>query len=412
MTLFILAVTTALVVSFVCSIFEAVLLSVGHARVEELRRQEKRAGTILDGFRRSMEAPIAAILILNTFAHTVGASVAGATYSDVFDPSTLWIFSLVFTLAILLCTEIIPKTLGFAFRDALAAPVALAVRALVLALKPAIAAIQLLTRFLRPAEEPPITSEKEIRLLASIGRAEGVVHPSTAAIIEGTATLREVTAADVMMPRSLVVFLSGQESLEENLRRVRDSGHSRFPFTPSGEPDEVTGVVLAKELLFHARENDGPVDWEALVDVPLLVPGSVSLQQLMRLFQDERRHLAVVLDEHGGVDGIVTLEDVLEELVGEIWDESDRRPVDIVDGPKGTLRCRGRIEVRQVAAKLGIEIDTEATTLSGFLSERLGAVPKAGDEVRVGEHDFKVLKAGRRRAELIEIRRPEAQPSE
>lgn len=406
MTLFVLAVTTALVVSFVCSIFESVLLSVGHARVEELSREGKRAGAILDGFRRSMDAPIAAILVLNTFAHTVGASVAGAKYSDVFDPSTLWIFSLTFTLAILLCTEIIPKTLGFTFRDVLAAPVAVAVRALVLALRPAIATIQVLTRFLRPAEEPPITSEKEIRLLASIGRAEGVVHPSTAAIIEGTATLRELTASDAMMPRNLVVFLSGQESLEENLQRVRDSGHSRFPFTPSAEPDDVTGVVLAKELLFHARENDGPVDWEALVHPPLLVPGSASLQQLMRLFQDERRHLAVVLDEYGGVDGIVTMEDVLEELVGEIWDESDRRPVEIVDGPKGTLRCPGLIEVRQVAAKLGIEIDTEATTLSGFLSERLGAVPRGGDEVRVGEVGFRVLKASRRRAELIEIRRP------
>ena len=406
MTLFVLAVMTAIVVSFACSIFEAVLLSVGHARVEELRQQGKRAGTILDGFRRSMESPIAAILILNTFAHTVGASVAGATYSEVFDPSTLWIFSLVFTLAILLFTEIIPKTLGFAFRDALAAPVAVAVRGLVLALRPAIAAIQVLTRSLQPAEEPPITSEKEIRLLASIGHAEGVVRPTTAAIIEGTATLRELTASDAMMPRNLVVFLSGQENLEENLRRVRESGHSRFPFTPSAEPDEVTGIVLAKELLFYAREHDGPVDWEALVNPPLLVPGSASLQKLLRLFQDEGRHLALVLDEYGGVDGIVTLEDVLEELVGEIWDESDRRPVDIVEGPTGTFRCRGLIEVRQVAAKLGIEIDSEATTLSGFLSERLGAVPRRGDEVRVDEYVFRVLKAGRRRAEMIEIRRP------
>lgn len=405
MIVFILAVTTALVVSFLCSIFESVLLSVGHARVEALSREGKRAGAILDGFRRSMEAPIAAILILNTFAHTIGAAVAGAKYGEVFDPSTLWIFSLVFTLAILLCTEIVPKTLGFTFRDALAAPVALSVRALVVALRPAIAAIQALTRFLRPTEQPPITSEEEIRLLASIGRAEGVVRPRTAAIIEGTATLRDLTAADAMMPRNQVVFLSGAVSVEENLERVSASGHSRFPFSPSGEPDRVSGVVLAKELLFHVRESGGPVDWEALVRPPLLVPGSVALHGLLRRFQDEGQHLAVVLDEYGGVDGIVTLEDVLEELVGEIWDESDRRQTGIADGPKGTLRCRGLVEVRQVAAKLGIEIDTEAVTLSGFLSERLGAIPRRGDEVRVGEHFFKVLKASHRRAEQVEIRR-------
>ena len=128
MTLFVLAVATALIVSFLCSIFESVLLSVGHARIEAISRQRERVGTILDGFKRSMETPISAILILNTFAHTIGAAVAGAKYGEVFDPSTLWVFSLVFTLAILLLTEIIPKTLVFTFREALAAPVALAVR--------------------------------------------------------------------------------------------------------------------------------------------------------------------------------------------------------------------------------------------------------------------------------------------
>lgn len=406
MIVFALAVATALIVSFLCSIFEAVLLSVGHARVEALSREGRRAGAVLGGFKRAMEAPIAAILILNTFAHTVGAAVAGATYGQVFDPSTLWLFSLVFTLAVLLFTEIVPKTLGFTFRDALAAPVALAVRGLVIALKPAIVAIQQVTRLIRPAGEPPVTSEEEIRLLAALGRTEGVIRPRMAAIIEGTATLRELTAADAMMPRNLVVFVSGELGVEENLARVRASGHSRFPFTPGREPDQVKGVILAKELLFHVRESGGTVDWDAVMRPPLFVPATASLQQLLRLFQDEGQHLAVVLDEYGGVDGIVTLEDVLEELVGEIWDESDRRQTGIVERPDGRLVCRGLAEMRQVTARLRVEIDTEAVTLSGFLSERLGVVPRPGDEVEAAGHRFKVLKASPRRAEQIEIRKP------
>jgi CBS domain containing-hemolysin-like protein len=404
MTLFVLAVATALVVSFLCSIFESVLLSVGHGRVESLSREGSKAGAILDRFRRDMDVPIAAILILNTFAHTVGASVAGAQYGEVFDPATLWVFSLVFTLAILLFTEIIPKTLGFAFRDTLASPVAIAVRGLVIGLKPAIAAIRLLTRFLRPATDRPVTSEEEIRLLAAIGRAEGAVRPRMAEIIEGTATLRELAARDAMRPRNQVVFLSGAAGLEENFRRVEESGHSRFPFSPSGEPDDVSGVVLTKELLFHVRAHDGAVDWSEIVRKPLLVPGTAPLHQLLRTFQDEGEHLAVVLDEYGGVDGIVTLEDVLEEVVGEIWDESDRRSEGIDERPDGSLRANGLFEVRQLAARLGVEFETEAATLSGLLAERLAALPRRNDEVVVGDYRFKVLKASRHRAEQVEIR--------
>lgn len=405
MTVLLVAVATALGVSFFCSIFEAVLLSVGHARVVALKREGARSGVVLDRFKRAMDTPIAAILILNTFAHTVGAAVAGAKYVEVFERSTFWIFSLVFTLAVLVFTEIIPKTLGFTFRDVLAAPVALSVNALVVVLKPIIAVTQAFTRLLCPADEPPVTSEDEIRLLASLGRAEGVVQPRLASIIEAAAALREQTAADTLMPRNHVTFLSRELSLEENLQRVHDSGHSRFPLVPGQELDQIEGVVLAKELLFHARNDGEPVDWGVILRPPLFVPGAASLQQMLRLFQDESRHLAIVVDEYGGVDGIVTLEDVLEELVGEIWDESDRRQSGILERPDGRLICRGLVEMRTLLERIDVEIPTETVTLSGFLGETLGAVPRNGDVVETAGYRFRVLRASPRRAEQIEIRK-------
>ena len=136
MLVFISAVTVALVVSFTCSIFESVLLSIGRAQVEAMARDGKRAGVLLRDFKRRIDIPIAAILIVNTIAHTIGSAVAGASYQDVFDGRTLWLFSIIFTIAVLLFTEIIPKTLGVAHAERLAGPVALGIKGLTVALGP------------------------------------------------------------------------------------------------------------------------------------------------------------------------------------------------------------------------------------------------------------------------------------
>jgi putative hemolysin len=404
MLVFASAVALALVVSFLCSISEAVLLSVGHAQIEALGKS--RAGNIMREFKREIDVPIAAILILNTFANTIGAAVAGATYGRVFDPSTLWIFSVVFTLAILFFSEIIPKTLGVTHSGRLAAPVALWVRATITFLRPLLFVTRAVSGLMRRGQPPPITSIDEIRLLASAGRSEGAVGSRVAEMIEGAAALRELTAYDVMVPRAGIAYLSGSRSLEENLMVIRRSGHSRFPFTPDGELDKVEGVVLAKELLFRLRETEDASDYRSLLSPLLVVPASVPLERLLRTFQEQRRHLAIVVDEYGGTQGIVTLEDVLEEIVGEIEDESDRVDPNIIRRPDDSLVVRGWAETRKVFELLGIDDeDVEMVTIGGFFAELVGRVPRADDAVEWKGHRFTVLRATARRAERIEVRR-------
>ena len=403
MLIFVFAVSTALVVSFLCSVFESVLLSVGYARVEALNQRGRRAGAILSRFKREMDVPIAAILILNTIAHTVGASVAGASYGNVFDPSTLWLFSIVFTVAVLLFTEIVPKTLGISFADALAGPVATAVQLLVTGLGPVLVVTRVIARLLRSGTEPAVTSTEEIRLLAVAGRAQGVVGAKIAGIIAGATRLPDLTAEHVMIPRTRVAWIAGDRPLAENLELLRTSRHSRVPFSPDGELDHAEGVVLAKELLFRVQAGE-PIDWQELLVPPIRVAESEPLIDLLRKFQSEYRHLAFVQDEHGGLAGIVTLEDVLEELVGEIWDESDQRQPDIVEQPDGALMCQGLAEARKVFARLGLRTESTAITLSGFLAERLGAIPRVGDTIEEGAYRFTVTRATARRASQVEIR--------
>ncbi len=405
MLVFALSVSSALIFSFLCSISEAALLSVRHSQVEALGKTG--AGKILRKFKREIDVPIAAILVLNTIANTAGSSVAGASFEDVFQDAPLWIFTAVFTLSVLLFTEIVPKTIGVTLADRLAVPVAHGVRVLVFLFWPIIIITRQLSGWLRRGSEAPVTSLDEIRLLAALGRSEGVVRKSMATMIEGAIALRELKARDVMVPRGGMSYLSGDESLEHNLATVRMTGHSRFPFTPTGNADDISGVVLTKDLLFAVNENPDKVDWGSLVTKATVVPSSMPLERLLQTFRESRRHMAIVVDEYGGTQGVVTLEDVLEEIVGEIEDESDRVNPFITKRADGSLLCRGWAETRKVFEALSVDAETDSLTIGGFMAEQVGRMPKVGDQVSFGPLQLKVLQASARRAEAVEVKRVE-----
>ena len=408
--LFVLAVSSALIFSFLCSVCESVLLSVSRGYVEKLASTGSRAGKILKRWkRRDIERPIAAILILNTLAHTVGATLAGSSYQAVFPSDTVWIFSLAFTLAVLVFTEIIPKTLGVAFAQRLTGPVTMFVWVLTGIFHYALKATGALSRLLIGEHRKPVTSIEEIRLLAAIGHSEGDLGPRFAGLIEGAASLRDLTVHDVMVPRGGVVVLSGANTFEENLDVIRKSGHSRFPFSPTGDIDAVDSVVLAKELLFldHDSKEGDTFDWETLKKPLVVVVGSNNLDKVLRTFQEQRKHLAVVVDEYGGTQGVVTLEDILEEIVGEIEDETDRIEKQITRLQDGSLACRGLAEMRKLLRVLSLDQKVEFVTVGGFVADLLGRVPAAGDTVDWQGYRFTVTKASARRAERVVVRKIE-----
>ncbi len=408
MQIFIAAVSVALIVSFLCSIFESVLLSVNHAQVESLARQGKRSGRLLKEFKGRIEMPIAAILITNTVAHTMGTTVAGATYEDAFSAETLWIFTIVFTTAILLFTEIIPKTLGVTHARRLATPVAYGIHALSVALRPLVFLSGAVSRMLPRGKDVPVTSVDEIRLLAALGRTAGVVGAQTEGIIVGASRLGKLRASDVMLPRKQVVYFSAKSNRQQVLKIMKQSGYSRFPFSTTDQLDQVSGVVMAKELLLQLQDgSDATIDWSHLVNDPIVVPETARLDSLLRMFKEARRHMAIVVDEYGDVQGIVTLEDVLEEIVGDIIDESDRPIEDLWSQDDGSLHALGTIELRKLCRQLEIRIpsDTKASRLSGLVMELLGRVAVKGDTVEWNNCRIEVLSASRLSAELVSIKK-------
>lgn len=403
-----ISVGVVLVVSFLCSIFESVLLSVTRPQIELLTRDGRRAGPLLTNFKDNMDVPIAAILILNTAAHTVGAAVAGASYTAAFSANSLWLFSLVFTLAVLLFTEIIPKTLGVSYAPVLASPVAHGIRWLTVVLRPLVVMSERISRSLRADTEVPVTSPEEIRLLALLGRSEGVVGTRTAGMIAGATHLGELRAHDVMLPREEIHYLSGTMGRDAVLDMVRTTGHSRFPYSPSGDINDVSGVVLVKELLnWQLLHDEDSIDWESLRRDSLVVPDSLPLPRLLRTFQESQRHLAMVIDEYGSIKGIATLEDVLEEIVGEIYDESDRRANDIIKGDDGELQVDATVDLRKLSAALGLSWQPvgDVTTVGGLVTETLEKIPAAGDSIKWQGYRITVLRADRQHAELVSVRK-------
>ena len=406
MLVFVVAVTVAFGASFLCSICEAVLLSINHGQIEALSQKHPIAGRLLSSFKRNIDVPIAAILIVNTSAHTVGAAVAGATYGEVFNDRSLWLFTLLFTLFMLLFTEIIPKTVGVSYARELAAPVAFCIRALTFALKPLVVASEFISSKLRREGDNPVTSVEEIRYLTSLGRNEGIVGVPTASMIVGATLLRKMRALDVMIPRQKVTFLSGKDSREETKLKLTETEFSRFPFSPTSRLDDVSGVVLSRKLLFWMQDHPNQeVDWPSVTGDALIVPDSMRLDALLKTFQSERRHLAIVVDEFGSVEGIATLEDVIEEVIGEIDDETDEPIPGLSQQPDGSLQVRGGTDLRRVCFALGLEWspELEVATMAGLVSERLGRIPVPGDVLEWRGYRLEVVVADERRARQVRI---------
>ena len=323
MTELVLAVSLAVCFSAMCSLFEAVLYSVPIGHVEAMAESGQRTGQILRALRERVDRPISAILSLNTIANTAGAAWAGAAYLVVFGEERLWLFSAAFTLAILLFSEVIPKTAGVVYSRGLAGPVARPLLAMVWFFRPLIWLTGQVTRVIARGQGSPGVSEEELLVMARLGHKEGAIDADEAAVIENILGLKERTVRDIMTPRTVVSSLA----VASTLRQVRDSAqslnHTRLPVYDAGA-DDVVGTVHRQDLLAAMAEGQWDRTLEEMMRPVDFVTDSLGAGRLLRRLLESRQHLVMVIDEFGSLAGLVTLEDVLEEILGtQIVDEFD-----------------------------------------------------------------------------------------
>lgn len=321
-----LALVVGLVVltSSACSLFEAVLYSVPLSQIDALERAGKPSGPLLRTLRSQVDRPIAAILSLNTIANTGGAALAGAIASSVLGSVWIGYFSGAFTLAILLLSEIIPKTAGVVYASRLAGPLARPIMILVKICAPIIWVSRLITQLVATRNETDRVSDEDLLLMVRRGLRSGDLQPHEADVISNVLALEVKTAAQVMTPRIVLFALHSDVTLAEAAADDHLLRHSRVPVYEDN-PDDVIGIVHRRDILDAAAKDQFDTSLEQLMRPVHFVVETVKLDQLLRTFLEQRQHLVVVTDEFGSVSGIVTLEDVLEEILGrEIVDEFDQ----------------------------------------------------------------------------------------
>ena len=320
----IFAVCFAVLISAGCSLFEAVLYSVPMRHVETMDRQKRRSGKIFKELRRNIDKPITAILSLNTIANTAGAAVAGAAATVVLGREWLVYFSIFFTLVILIFSEVLPKTAGVVYAKPLMPWVALPLNFLVKLMSPAVWLCTHVTKLISREKTQDSVSPEELKTLAQLSFRMGEIKGYQELVIGNILSLETRAVKDVMTPRTVIFSLDEHLTLNEASKEMDSWEHSRFPVYDK-DSEDIVGIVLTKELFIALAEGKNDEPLSNIMRPAHFVVDSAKLNDVLMEFIRKRDHLFVVINEYGGLAGIITLEDILEEILGhEIMDESDQ----------------------------------------------------------------------------------------
>jgi len=312
-------------VSFVCSVLEATLLSMTPAHVAGLADAHPKVAARLARLHGSIDRPLSAILSLNTIANTIGAAAVGAQAVHLWGSQALAIVSALLTFLILIFAEIIPKTLGAVFWRRLSPMASVALPIMIGTMFPLVWISERLTHFVkRGSKARDAVSREDVAALARLGGQQGALDASESRILEGLFRFRELYARDIMTPRTVVFALPAATPVGDALKQKGLTIFSRIPVYDDAV-DDIRGYVLKDELLLRGAKDELSLPVGELARQMLIIPDSLPLPALFEQLVAKRQQIALVVDEYGGFDGIVTMEDVLETLLGfEIVDEADR----------------------------------------------------------------------------------------
>ncbi|MFW5936998.1 MAG: CNNM domain-containing protein [Desulfosalsimonas sp.] len=326
MTLLIFYLTLALGISFMCSIMESVLLSITPSFTAAFEEVHPKAGRRLRELKTDIDRPLAAILSLNTIAHTVGAAGVGAQAAMVFGSRYVGVTSAVLTFLILILSEIIPKTIGALYWRRLARPTVTMMRCLIVMLYPLVQLSQMITLLFSRGKAIGSVTREEIHALADLGFEEGLFLEKESRILKNLMRFGSIRAADIMTPRKVMFTLPEDLPLNHVYKEHPEIHVSRIPLYESDKKN-IQKYILKDDLLIALATGDAQRPVSELGRDILAVPETVNLFRLFEQLLDRREHIALVVDEYGGVAGLITMEDILETLLGtEIIDETDTIP--------------------------------------------------------------------------------------
>lgn len=313
--------------SFLCSILEAVLLSVTTTFINVKKDEGKSYAQTLEDYKKNVDEPLIAILTINTIAHTVGAILVGSQAKTVFEgnDTNIFIISSVMTILILVVSEIIPKTIGATYWKQLAGFTATSLKFMMFPLKwtGILWLLGLLTKMVGKSSHGSVLSRQDFAVMTTIGAQDGALKKSEYRIINNLLRFDNITAKDIMTPRTVVIATPKSMTLEEFYEKYPELQFSRIPIYENSK-DHVIGFFLKDDLLLELAKGDKNKTVESILKPIEMVEENSSISKIFNLFLEKKIHLALVIDEYGGTQGVVSMEDVMETLLGlEIMDEYD-----------------------------------------------------------------------------------------
>jgi putative hemolysin len=408
---------------------EIALVSIRRSRVEQLVDEgssgARRVRRLLDDPGRFLAVSQLGLTVIGFFASAFAAVNLADGLTKILERAALEhgtaqglaliIVTIILALFTIIFAELVPKTLALSSPERFALALSIPIDFLARALGPLIALLTGVTRAIagifgaNVTNEAQITAE-ELRLIVERGGEQGVLEAEEEQMINSIIELGERRLHEVMIPRIAIVALPASATLEEAIDKLVDEGHSRIPVYEESI-DEVVGILYAKDLLPFLKSGSGPRPGiRSLLRPPVFVPESMTIDDLLHEFQRRKVHIAIVLDEYGGTAGLVTIEDLLEEIVGEIQDEYDTEEPMVVRLSDDEARVDGRADVDDLAelfdVELGLEDEDEYDTVGGLIYHRIGGVPSPGDEIDVnGLHLTVESTDGRRVGKVLVVRR-------
>lgn len=388
---------------------ETALIGIGRERVHQLADQEGRRGVRVQQLVMEPDRLLSTLLVANNLVNILGTAVATTLFIELLGERWgPWVATAAVTVVILVVGEITPKTLAARYPERFSLAVAPTIYQLSRVLGPAARTFTAITRGLFRILRIPTTggvtavTEDDIRALSSLSLAEGEIEAVEHEILDALFTLADRPVREVMTPRVDVVTLNEPLDIVAVRSAVAETGHSRYPVT-AGDLDHLVGVLYVKDLLQLPRDPT-PAEIRSLVRTPRYVPESAPIMKVLHDLRSGRSAFAVVVDEHGGVEGLVTVKDLVAELVGELQDEYDPGAPSVVSiGPQEWL-ADGRMPIEDLAAEIGMALPPgEYTTAGGLFLAASGRIPDEGDSIDVDRVRFTVLQMDRNRVDRIRI---------
>ncbi|MFI3314922.1 MAG: CNNM domain-containing protein [Rikenellaceae bacterium] len=324
MALLVFYLALALSVSFLCSILEAVLLSVPSTYLSMREKEGSKNISLLKSYKQDIDKPLSAILSLNTIAHTIGAAGVGAQAAKVFGDAYFGAVSVVLTILILVVSEIIPKTIGATYWRTLVSYSAPIIKCFIFVTYPLVWLSEFITKLIAPKHKEQKVSREEVSAMVTVGVEEGIFHIKENKIIQNLIRLEGVKSKDVMTPRVVVAIASEDMTLQEFYDNKSLLHHSRIPVYSPDDKDNITSYVLRQNVFQHLVDDNFDIK---LKDIAREIIVSHENRAITALWEDMlsgKEHIALIIDEYGSFEGIVTMEDIIESILGlEILDEKD-----------------------------------------------------------------------------------------